>query len=369
MRFYLSKAAIAATVTIIWACAHTIPAAHSHEAETPHSSKASDHAPIGVMGDHRHKQGEIMLSYRYMHMDMHGNRSGTNSIDPDTIATTIANRFSAVAGQPPTLRVVPTSMTMEMHMIGAMYAPTDSVTLMAMGMWQEKEMEHITYAGGMGTNILGNFTTNSKGWGDTKFGGLFRLLETKGHNAHLNLSISAPTGAINKTATVLAPNNTRPRLRMPYAMQIGTGTWDLHPGITYYGHAHNWNWGAQYMAELRLEDENSEGYRWGNKHSISLWGAYDWAPWISTSLRLTGTSQSDIKGIDTQIVAPVQTANPDYYGGETLNALFGINLIGTKGTLEGHRLAIEAGAPLYRDFNGPQLETDWTLMIGWQKAF
>lgn len=25
---------------------------------------AKDHAPIGVMGDHMHKQGEIMFSYR-----------------------------------------------------------------------------------------------------------------------------------------------------------------------------------------------------------------------------------------------------------------------------------------------------------------
>ena len=32
------------------------------------------HAPIGVMGDHTHEQGEVMLSYRYMRMGMNGSR-------------------------------------------------------------------------------------------------------------------------------------------------------------------------------------------------------------------------------------------------------------------------------------------------------
>jgi hypothetical protein len=30
-------------------------------------------------------------------------------------------------------------------------------------------------------------------------------------------------------------------------------------------------------------------------------------------------------------------------------------------------LAAEVGVPVYQDLNGPQLETDWTFSIGWQK--
>jgi hypothetical protein len=68
------------------------------------------------------------------------------------------------------------------------------------------------------------------------------------------------------------------------------------------------------------------------------------------------------------IVAPVQTADPDRQGGETVEALFGVNLVGREGWLEGHRLAAEIGLPLYRDLNGPQLETDFTFTLGWQKV-
>ncbi|MCG8378138.1 MAG: hypothetical protein MI865_01550, partial [Proteobacteria bacterium] len=102
--------------------------------------RADSHAPIGVMGEHMHKQGEWMLSYRFMHMDMEGNRDGETELSPEQIIANTANRFFGIAGQPANLRIVPTEMTMDMHMFGAMFAPTDWLTLMAMGMYIEKSM-------------------------------------------------------------------------------------------------------------------------------------------------------------------------------------------------------------------------------------
>ena len=66
------------------------------------TSSASDHAPIGVMVDHRHKKGEVMVSYRYMRMNMDGSRIGTDPVTPEQIATTVPNRFFGTPGQPPT---------------------------------------------------------------------------------------------------------------------------------------------------------------------------------------------------------------------------------------------------------------------------
>lgn len=66
----------------------------------PSLNNAAGHAPIGVMGDHAHDKGEWMLSYRFMHMDMQGNRTGTGNIDADTIVTDIPNRFFGRPMQP-----------------------------------------------------------------------------------------------------------------------------------------------------------------------------------------------------------------------------------------------------------------------------
>ena len=49
---------------------------HAH---VPSTTRAITHAPIGVMGDHMHKQGEMMISYRMMNMEMSGNIQGTPS--------------------------------------------------------------------------------------------------------------------------------------------------------------------------------------------------------------------------------------------------------------------------------------------------
>ena len=328
---------------------------------------AADHAPVGVMGDHTHSKGEWMLSYRFMHMDMQGNRTGTSGIDADTIATSIPNRFFGRPMQPPSLRVVPTEMSMDMHMFGAMYAPVQWLTLMVMGMYIEKEMEHITYMGGMGTTRRGSFKVKTDGIGDTRLSGLIKIYDDGIHRYHINAGVSLPAGSNKKTHQILTPMGAQPTVRVPYAMQMGSGTFDLMPGITYNGRLAQWYWGGQYIGTFRLGDD--QGYSLGDKHTLSAWLNYQWRPFISTSLRLQYDALDSIDGIDPVITGPVQTADPDNYGGDELNLNLGVNLMGQSGGLAGQRLAIEASLPLHRDLNGLQMETDWSIMAGWQYAF
>lgn len=325
---------------------------------------ANSHGPIGVMGDHPHKKNEWMLSYRFMSMEMEGNRSGSSSISPEEIVTTIPNRLAGQPMQPPTLRVVPTKMTMDMHMFGAMYAPTDNLTLMVMANYIENDMDHITFQGMAGTNRLGKFTTTSRGWGDTKVSGLVKIYDDHKHKVHLNLGLSLPTGSITKKDTVLTPMNTRVELRLPYAMQLGSGTYDLLPGITYQTYQGKWNFGAQYMATIRT-GENDEDYTLGDEHKLTGWASYAWLHNVSTSVRLAYMDVGNIDGADPKITAPVQTADPNNFARERLDLYAGINWAHNAG----HRLALEVGAPVYQHLDGPQLETDWTLTAGYQYAF
>ena len=46
-----------------------------------------------------------------------------------------------------------------------------------------------------------------------------------------------------------------------------------------------------------------------------------------------------------------------------------MNYLFTDGFLKGHRLAIEGGMPVWQDLDGPQLEVDWVVIVGWQYAF
>ncbi len=318
------------------------------------------HAPIGVMGDHIHAQGEWMLSYRFMTMDMEDNLQGEDTISPQAIVTSITNPFPG----PPTLRVVPVEMTTQMHMFGLMYAPSDSITLTAMMHYLDKSMDHITFAGMMGTDRLGSFTTESSGIGDVTLALMWGLVNRYDHKLHLNIGLSLPTGDIEKEDDVLTPMNTRPTLRLPYAMQLGSGTYDLEPGITYTGYAGQYAWGAQYRATLRL-GENDQDYTWGDIHNITGWGSYRLSQWLSGSLRLTYRDEDSIEGRDESISAPVQTANPDNYGGKRLDLGVGLNMA----LASGHRFALEYETPVQQDLNGVQMEMQSMLTFGYQYSY
>lgn len=285
-----------------------------------------------------------MFSYRYMFMNMNGNRNGTDSVSDSEVL----EQFM----------VTPTKMTMEMHMFGGMYAPSDDLTLMVMVPYIVKDMDHLTRNGT-------EFTTNSEGFGDIQTSGLYKIFDRNNQRIHLNLGFSVPTGSINERDDTPAGDDQI----LPYPMQIGSGTFDLLPGITYLGQSKQNSWGAQAMGTLRL-GENSNGYRLGNQLQLTTWVARNWTDWLSTSLRLKGRTWGNIDGEDDRLnPMMIPTADPDRRAGTQLDIGFGLNLYAPKGNLKGGRLAIEFELPLYRALDGPQLETDWQLTLGLQAAF
>lgn len=330
-------------------------------------TRADSHAPIGVMGDHMHHDGEWMLSYRFMTMNMQGNLQGGNSIDPDTIVTTEPNRFFGMPGMPPTLRIVPLDMTMDMHMLGLMYAPSDKLTLMFMGNYWNKSMQHVTYAGGMGTTELGNFKTKASGWGDSSVAGLVRLLKSDGTNLHATIGLSLPTGSTDETGQILAPTGMMPTVRMPYPMQLGSGSYDPILGLTYTGGGDRVGWGLQWRSVFRMS-KNDDDYQLGDEHRLSGWLSYLFSPAISASARLEYFDRESISGLDPMIMGPVQTADPDRYAARRLDAAVGLNFAAS-GKMKGWRLGLEYLFAIDQDLDGPQLEIDDQIIIGLQKAF
>lgn len=324
------------------------------------ASRADGHAPIGVMGDHIHKKGEWMFSYRAMNMTMDGNRDGSTGLSAQGIVTSVPNRFFGAPMQPPTLRIVPEKMDMEMHMLGMMYAPSDSVTLMLMGQYIRKDMLHTTFVGGMGTNQLGQFTTKTSGVGDTSVSALIRWRD----DLHVTAGLSLPTGNIEETGQILTPMNARPTVRLPYPMQLGSGSFDPIVGLTWQRQHGAFGFGAQWRSVLRVHD-NDEEYRLGDEHRFSVWGSVSNGDALSLSLRLEQFNRGNIRERDTRIMGPVQTADPDRQASSTLSARIGLNYL-----LPGHkhRVAVEWGVPLQQHVDGPQLEVDSTVTIGWQYA-
>ena len=113
---------------------------------------ADSHGPISVMGDHMHKKNEIMISYRFSNMLMNEVLNGTKELGTNEIMSS-PNGASNNSG---TYMNAPVSMRMNMHMFGAMYAPTDYLTLMIMSGYMEKEMiqQRMAMSGGKRFQVI-----------------------------------------------------------------------------------------------------------------------------------------------------------------------------------------------------------------------
>ena len=332
--------ALAATFSLLFLC------------ETPSADAASlpdDHAPIGVMGDHAHKAGEWMLSYRYGFMKMDGTRDGTD----DLTSAEVLSDFM----------VAPLDMTMEMHMFGFMYGVTDRLTLMGMGSYVSKSMNHVT-------RTQRKFKVETRGLGDTKLLGLLTILDSggaegshrPGDKVHLNLGVSFPTGDIDKRGDTPAGENQK----LPYPMQLGSGTYDPILAVTWVRKYSDWSIGLQSDCVLRF-GENDEDYRLGNQYGVTAWVAKNLNEHASLSLRVHGKIRNEIEGRDEELnPGMVPTARPDLSSRKSVKGFAGLNLYKPKGALSGNRLAIEIGWPLYQDLDGPQLKSDYSFTIGWQ---
>lgn len=315
------------------------------------ASGAIRHAPLGVMGDHVHNTGEWMFSYRFMRMEMAGNLDGSDSISPAEITGSMMD--------PGPYMVAPLKMTMEMHMLGAMYASSDTLTLMAMLPLLNKSMDHRSRMGA-------EFTTETDGVGDVSLAALLRVYQAadKSAGVHLNLGVSLATGSIDERDDTPAMANAK----LPYGMQLGSGTYDLTPGVTYQAYSALYNWGGQAQATLR-SGKNDNDYRLGNRYEVSAWLARSWSPVLSSAVRLKHTSWADIHGADPDLnPMMVPTADTDVQGGERSELLLSTNYQFRAGALKGHRLALEYGVPFYQELDGPQMEMQDSLTLGWQYA-
>ena len=322
------------------------------------------HGPIGVMGRHTLPKGKFMLTYRAGHMEMSGLRSGTTDYAPDVAATTLANRFAP----PANLRVIPLSMEGDMQMVGGMYGLSDKVTLMAMVPYVKKSMTALTYSGMAGATRLGTNTMRSEGLGDIKVGALVGLHKKKRQRLTLGLGLSLPTGSITETGRMLMPNGARPVGRMAYSMQLGSGTYDLMPRLTWSDGKGRWNWGAQASGVIRL-GSNDEGYSLGDKASVTAWTSYRAAKWVSYSARVEAETEGRIDGRDPLIGGAMPGTDPLNYGGETVSIYGGADFTVKRGALTGHKIGLEIGVPVYQRLNGPRLKRDWSLQVAWRKGF
>jgi len=312
-------------------------------------------APLGVYGAHVIKPGKWLIAYTYGHMAMDGNLIGTDSVSTGTLL----KRYN----------VVPVSMSVDMHMVCLMRGMTENLNFMVMIPYYFKSM---TMAMRKSPKLMERgitFLTHSDGIGDLQLGGTYSLYRSAMHQLVFYGGISIPTGSIDVRDNT--PN--KKNAKLGYTMQLGTGTTDLNPALTYSGKWEKVFWGAQIAGIARFYD-NRNHYHWGSRYRITGWGGYRLitTPYYSciASVRMDWQSWGNIHGADPEL-NPLATPgqDPKLRGGSRLDFLPGFSVYIDKGKLQGNRLFIEGGVPIYQNLEGSQGETTWIVSAGWKFVF
>lgn len=315
--------------------------------------------PAGVMISHVHPKNEWMVSYRYMQMGMGTPVQGNSSISELAIYNTYLTSSPA--------------MQMDMHMVMGMVGITDRLTAMVMLNFLSTKMDMHMLSGHAhtmnGTTMSSNTAMhmNTQGLGDTKLQLLYGIIKNERTQLVANFGASIPTGSIQQKG--LSDDMFYPTSRLPYMMQLGSGTIDFQPGITFVYQKDKFAYSVQTQGTLR-PFVNSVGYRYGNEWNANAWVGYNWWKGFGSTIRVEGNWMGKIQGSDNTMYAFNETsANPTNYGGSRIQGILGISYQFENGFVANQRLALEAGLPIYQEMHGIQNRLNHTWMASWSYSF
>ncbi len=285
------------------------------------------------------EQGALSLSYDTMYMYMKGNRQGSDSV---STADIFSRGFMMAA----------TDMEMQTHTVRGEYTFIPGRSLEVSLPYVIKDMDMVK-KNGMGMSM------HSEGIGDITVKA--RTFLREGFSAYAGLSL--PTGSVKESSG---------STRFGYMMQTGTGTYDPLLGVGYVKQLDRWSYGASADTVLRF-GENDEGYRFGNEYNASVFAGRELTPYLSANMRVEGKAWGNVKGQDEQqnpMMAPSMAASMQ--GGQRVDAVLGMGVnspSSVSGFFSGMSANAELGLPLYQHLDGPQLETDYHVMLSLQKRF
>ena len=307
-------------------------------------SDAGSITPAGVMGSHTHHKGSWMVSYQFMQMNMGGNLSGSEAISTERI---LEHYMSS-----------PTSMDMQMHMLGAMYALSNKLTIMGMLPYLSNQMQ-MEDRMGMPSEM------HSSRLGDISISALYSIIKNHRSSLQLNMGLSLPTGSIEESGNMQHDME----MCLPYLMQTGSGTFNLLPALTYMSAHKSFSFGFQASGKFPL-GENKRHYRPGQLLALNGWTGFQHNSWLGYSLRMEAQEGLKLHGQDMEL-DPMMSPGADVEnsGSRKVSTYLGASFKIPKGILKGNRLALEYGLPLYQKVNGIQMQDRGSLIASWQLSF
>jgi len=315
-------------------------------------------APISLTTARTLQGGELHLSFKYVNDRFSGQGVGTDSLT-----------LNEVLGS---FTVAPTELVTRGAEVNLMFGVTDHLTLSATGVFAQKKMEMVIQdPNNSGLFWIGN--SEALGPEDVRVEALYNVVDRGGARVHFHGGVSIPVGPIDADDEVLDP--VRPgsqvvEVQLPYRQQLGSGTFDVLPGVTADVQNEKASLGLQAKATIRM-GENDRGWTLGDVYTGTVWGAYKASEYASVSMGARYTTWGDIEGFDEALL----TSTSDIFDSPAYNSLMsgsrveipmGVNFYVNEGRFQGHRFSLEFLVPVHQSLDYTQFRRDWSVVMGWQ---
>ena len=308
------------------------------EIRVENSDDDAEHDQVHTL-DSLTSPSRFALWHRYKEVRFEGYKDGTNALSN----TEVLQQFP----------VLPTVIDQEAHIFGLNYRHSNRLDFTISIPHLYQSTQHIRRSGGP-------FTLKSDGFGDLSVTGNYAAIRYGTTAVVISAGITAPTGTIDAKGDTPRGKNTQ----LPYAMQIGSGSWALNPGITYATAKGLWGLGATLGAVVHL-DENKRHYTLGDQKSLTLWTDRELNSRVKFGAHLRAEAWGDIDGQDPDVnplTAPV--AYPGAYGGSQIKVGGSMRFDWNDDLYDNSFIEFRAAAPIWQNLNGPQPEQKWEFTIG-----
>jgi len=309
--------------------------------------KCGGNMPLNIPGGGIAETHEFRIKLSPSFMRMEGMREGTHRHD----TREILGEFMAA----------PLEMEMTMVNLSLGYSLTDDLFAGLMLMYVDKAMVMKDRQGR-------KWEMRSQGLSDTMLMTKYRLYANDPliptDQVSLLLGMNLPTGSISQKDE---------GRRLPYGMQLGSGTLDPLLGVLYQGSSSPWWWGVNLLYTPRFYD-NREGYRLGDEFRYDLYLMHQPRYDLVLEFQLNGWWGEGIdgerdeveRGVGHQLSDPQRPYmtplwDPHSYGGNRLEMTWGVQWQ----PWMFHILNVQLTVPLLQDYRGLHMERDYQLMFNW----
>jgi hypothetical protein len=365
IRIAFAVGASSVAMAQVYADEVSAPTATAESAAAPQSQAP---APLGIFGASLPSKGKLVVSVNETYAKFSGSLVGTQSVTPQYAVTNIVSPSTPASSVSHVVRNDPNDNEIFTDTIGFTYGLTADVALSAKISYFHKTQHVDVFSGMSGSTLLGMSETSSSGWGDTSVSGIWHVWRDGNSQLNVNMGLVLPTGNTDVTSYTFNNSGVYSTKRAVYTLQLGHGTYDILPGITYSTTNGPWSWGASYQGDIPL-DYNQNGYRWGNYHAISGWNGYTWTKGLESTVRLTAELQGAIAGSDPAILGYGPCSVAAWYGGKYVTVFPGVVISGDHFGVPSASFGVEVGLPIYQDLNGLHTARQYSVSAGLKYGF